>query len=90
MLRLLRLDGFGLLGEVLAAVVVKDVASLAHAHRVSLPLGVLALGSLSVPSVLPIASRTHVLSVVLSVNMDALRDFHRHLGSFLRLFGFVW
>ena len=62
-------------------VVVGQVASLTHAHRVQLPVGVRALGGQLVPAVLPIAGRAHVLGVVLPVGVRTLGDLHGSLRS---------
>lgn len=58
-------------------VVVTQVACLAHANRVIQLISMLAIPGQLVSSKLSVAWRAHVFGIVLSVNMRALRNFHR-------------
>lgn len=57
--------------------VVGEVASLAHAHRVEQSISVTALGRVLVATELAVAGRAHVLGVVLAVRVRTFSDLHR-------------
>ena len=54
--------------------VVREVALLAHSHRVEKPVGMAALSCIDLTAEALIARRTHVFGVMLSVGMGAVRD----------------
>lgn len=56
--------------------IVSQIAALAHAHGIQLPIGVTALGCKLIPTVFAVTRRTHVLGIVLTVGVWARRHFH--------------
>ena len=61
--------------------IVGQVTSLTHAHRVELPVGVRTFGGILVPTKLSVTRGAHVFGVMLSVGMRALCNLHGSLRS---------
>ena len=74
-------QSFGWKPSAFSDVVIVQIATLAHSHRVKWPISVRAFSCKLISAVLSVARGAHVLGVVLSVHMRAGSDLHSILWS---------
>jgi membrane associated rhomboid family serine protease len=67
-------------------VIVREVASLAHSHRVKQPFFVGAVPSILISPILSVAARAHVFGIMFSIYMGTFGNFHHLLVRYVRLF----